>query len=584
MSEFLFWAGSVSGDKVELAMATLLLREHPDARHVSPARQPAVAGNDLGVDVIRTTAEGDELWQVKKFAQPLGKGQKKQVASSWRQFCRGSGLDESGAALPDAPFVRDVLRYRLVTPWTPTRTALKWFETLTRGATFECRWDALAYIEGLVAQHADVFDYALHGVNVVERRVQDLAQLAGAPPETVGEIPVLDSIARRQEALDGLRDLACDGYRIDPGLVSWSGEGLPLPLLGQGAVMHRLEFLGDTRWRYSSVVPLGDAEAEPLELKTEFQVPEGSAEAAAVMAWNEWGVPFTDVPALIEARGGPYAHGPQESLLTFVAVADGDGPSVFLRGTATDGTSLFRLPLAVLERTRGYETGWVRLVVDTPERSCRFELRMKSSGGGELRVRVGAGIAGRDPEAVADEIELLQRGAVDQLTFELAGGVRLLGAAAPLPEELRGKVWAVAKGLCALQAFSSKVMVMPDFAEVAAAQTDMLERLASIYSGEPVEGVWTSIEMEVPDDPAGIADARAMAARAQAGEGAIVITEVPVVRIGADEYRLTRAFAMTPASLQLAEGVDPHMLTAGDKYCIVPGADPRWHAGLLVED
>lgn len=133
MSEFLFWAGSVSGDKVELAMATLLLREHSDARHVSPARQRAVAGNDLGVDVIRTTAEGDELWQVKKFAQPLGKGQKKQVASSWRQFCRGSGLDESGAALPDAPFVRDVLRYRLVTPWTPTRTALKWFETLTRG-------------------------------------------------------------------------------------------------------------------------------------------------------------------------------------------------------------------------------------------------------------------------------------------------------------------------------------------------------------------------------------------------------------------------------------------------------------------
>jgi HJR/Mrr/RecB family endonuclease len=68
------------GDDIEAVVAMFINREHPNSTRITPSV------GDGGVDILHRGAAGgkDVVYQVKKFAAPLSKGQYKQVRKSLR--------------------------------------------------------------------------------------------------------------------------------------------------------------------------------------------------------------------------------------------------------------------------------------------------------------------------------------------------------------------------------------------------------------------------------------------------------------------------------------------------------------------
>src|SRR5690349_5688861 len=93
-----------SGDSIESLIATLLRRQHEDARQINPSQ------GDGGIDILRSMADGIEIWQIKGFTTSISTNQFRQVKKSWKRF-----LEEHVM-----PGEKRVVRYHLVTPWTPT--------------------------------------------------------------------------------------------------------------------------------------------------------------------------------------------------------------------------------------------------------------------------------------------------------------------------------------------------------------------------------------------------------------------------------------------------------------------------------
>lgn len=71
-----------SGESIESLAATLLRLEYLDARQVNPSQ------GDGGIDILRPTPDGLEIWQVKGFTTAMSDSQFRQVKKSWETFVK----------------------------------------------------------------------------------------------------------------------------------------------------------------------------------------------------------------------------------------------------------------------------------------------------------------------------------------------------------------------------------------------------------------------------------------------------------------------------------------------------------------
>ena len=358
------WIQQRSGDSIESLVATLLRREYNDARQVNPSQ------GDGGIDIVRPTPDGDEIWQIKRFTTAMTAKQFHQVKLSWERF----------AQMHVTPGIREIARYHLVTPWSPTEHRIAEFDELTSDATFPCQWDSDAFLAGLADRYPETMRRFTHGEGAIDQFINQMAILASSPVERSESLTMREAIEVRQDALDDLRAMVSDNYRIEHGTLTSANTGeVPLPPDSDQAVHHRMTYLGDARWKYESVVPQSPdaAEIEPIKLKMEFLAKPGTPEHEAVQAWFEWGNPLEHVRVKTKTLGGPlFDDEPSEATVSIMARARDDRPPLYLRCTSADGESRFRLPLVVAALTVGAHTGWMRLVVDTPERALRFDLRL----------------------------------------------------------------------------------------------------------------------------------------------------------------------------------------------------------------
>lgn len=136
-----------SGDSIESLVATLLRREYTDARQVNPSQ------GDGGIDILRSTPDGLEIWQVKGFTTAMTDSQFRQVKKSWDRF-----VEEHVT-----PGKHRIVRYHLVTPWTPTEERIVLFDELTADASFPCQWDSDAFIAGLADRCPETMQRFVHG-------------------------------------------------------------------------------------------------------------------------------------------------------------------------------------------------------------------------------------------------------------------------------------------------------------------------------------------------------------------------------------------------------------------------------------
>lgn len=561
-----------SGDSIESLIATLLRREYSDARQINPSQ------GDGGIDILRVAADGTEIWQVKGFTTSISNSQFRQVKNSWKRF-----LEEHVASGE-----KRIIRYHLVTPWTPTEERVTAFDELTADAGFPCQWDGDAFIAGLADRFPETMRRFTHGEAVLEQFISQKAMLASSPVERGESLKMLDAIETRQDALNALRDTIHDNYRIEHGTRTvTNSQEIPLPLDDDPAVFHRMTYLGDSRWKYESVVPrTPDAmKIDPIGAEVEFLTTPGTPEHDAVREWEEWGTPFQDVRVRMSTTGGPFAHEEAvESTVSLIERSRVDSASLYLRCTEISGQRRFRMPLVITSQTTGSETGWLRLVLDTPERSLNFELRFKQGEGVEAKVQMG-NIDGRNPESVCDElVELLGIGESDVISVETDAGNVLLGAhGAVLPSALEALYLPVASHLTLLQLHTAPALVMPSIAEITDDQFRHLSLIAAIYGGVPHCWNWTELTLQVPESDTEAASIRTAVIDAIAGRGTIVQVEKPAFTLGNRTYTIDHPLASTMHSVQLERGVDLEALQPGDTFRIVPGTDGSVTTAKVVD-
>lgn len=561
-----------SGDSIESLVATVLRREYTDARQVNPSQ------GDGGIDILRSTADGLEIWQVKGFTTAMTDSQFRQVRKSWERF-----VEEHVT-----PSEHRIVRYHLVTPWTPTEERIALFDELTADASFPCQWDSDAFIAGLADRYPETMQRFVHGEGVLEQFISQKAMLASSPVERGESLTMLDAIETRQDALDAIRDTVGENYRIEHGTrMAANAHEVPLPADDDPAVYHRMTYLGDSRWKYESVVPrsAGAVEIDPISLNMEFLAAPGTREHEAVRAWSEWGIPFQDAHVRTTTVGGPFSDGePVASTVSFVERGRADAPPLYLRCITSEGESRFRLPLVVSARTVGANTGWLRLVADTAERTLNFELRFKQGEDADAKAQMG-NVDGRNPEAVRDELEILLRiSGGDVISVETGNGQSLIRAhGTVLPTALEAIYLPVAQHLVQLQAHTASVLVMPSIAEINDGQFRYLSLLAAIYGGTAHRWDWTEVTLQVPADAAEAERIKAVAVSAATGGHTLVKVEAPVFQLGNRTYTIDHPLASTAHTVQLEPGIDPAALHPGDTFRLVAGADAGVTTAKIVD-
>ncbi|MCS3491748.1 hypothetical protein M2368_000720 [Arthrobacter sp. JUb119] len=561
-----------SGDSIESLIATLLRREFVDARQINPSQ------GDGGIDILRTLPDGVEIWQVKGFTTSISSNQFGQVKNSWKRF-----LEEHGR-----PGGKPIIRYHLVTPWTPTEERVADFDKLTAGVAFPCQWAGDAFISGLADRFPETMQRFTYGEAVLEQFISQKAMLAASPVERGEPLKMLDAIETRQDALDALRNTIHDNYRMEHGTRTVSSnQEIPLPHEGDPAVFHRMTYLGDCRWKYESVVPRTPeaSKIDPIVMDVEFLTIPGTPEHAAVQAWEAWGTAFKDVRVRITTTGGPFAHEEAvESTVSIFERSHANIPLLYLRCTESNGQRRFRMPLEVTSQTVGSQTGWLRLVLDTPERSLNLELRFKPGDNAEAKVQMG-NVDGRNPESVCDELEeLFGIRESDVMSVETEAGSALLRAhGAVLPSALEAIYLPVARHLTLLQTHTSPALVMPSVVEITDRQFRHLSLLATTYGGIPHRWNWTELTFQVPEGGLEVASIKNVVTNAIAGRGTIVQVEAPVFALGNRTYTVDHPLASSVHSVQLEQGVDLARLKSGDTFRLVPGADDSVTTAKVVD-
>lgn len=467
-----------------------------------------------------------------------------------------------------------------------TAKATAQFYELTGGVQFRRQWDSDAYIAGLADRYPETMQRFTHGEGVLEQFINQKAMLAASPVERGEALTMLDAIEVRQDALDAVRDTVSDHYRIEHGTRTVANiDELPLPPDGDQAVYHRMTYLGDSRWKYESVVPrsVDAAELDPISVEMEFLADPGTAEHDAVREWCEWGVPLKDARVRTMMTGGPFAdHEAVEATASFVE-SGGEAPSLYLRCVKSDGESRFRLPLTVTARSKGPHTGWLRMVASTPEQGIDVELRFKQGGDADWKIQAGD-VDGRNPEAVRDELRvLLGIGVDDVISVENAAGQSLIQTSdVAMPTALEAIYQPVARHLTHLQSYTVSALVMPSVREITDSQFNYLSLLASIYDGTAHQWSWRWVTFQMPEDADEAERIREGVTDLLAG-GALVKVEEPAFQLGNRTYTIDHPLASTTHSVQLESGADAATLRPGDTFRVVPGTDDGVTTAKIVD-
>jgi hypothetical protein len=539
------------GQPLEDLIATLLRRKYSDAL------QRGIAQGDKGIDIIRQTPDGLVVWQVKKFTSPPNPSQWRQIKKSWLRFLRNSPSEEK------------VLKYHLVTPWTPHAARIKDFAELTDGAGFETQWDGSSFIDGLVDEFPDTYGRFVNGPNTLERLVMAKAVIAGSPIESGNSKNFLEAVATRQKNINALRDLVSDEYYIDIGTRTADFESIPPRPANDPAVYWRYSSLGNGRYEYEAIVPrtADSTTIDPISLEIVFH-PEGPSEIQKVREWEQWGVPLGKTLATTTTHGGPYNGETSENVLLSIGMKPvGDElPSLTLHGLDDAGRLIFHIDLACEELTVGSTSGWTRVVLSSPARVFAGEIRLHPTPEAtDLRLYVG-NLEGKLPSAVLGELD-------EFLAFEAARtfqiisrDLQLTGEKYAVPVEIFSRAREVATLLIELQQQTPELLTMPDIYAVEATELDALRSIGSLFrDGLPQIHHWDTVTLRVREGSSLLANIASGSPFSQ--------DERVTFELGKREIELFTPIQVTRMSIKVADDVDIAELEFGSEFCAVPGDD-----------
>lgn len=151
----------LDGERAERFISILLLREYPDGH-----RRRATQG-DGGIDVVVPVSDNPhivDIYQIKKFYQPITSDNKTKIAKSITRFMET--VEKEGLA---------VRQWHLTLPVNGSADDLRWLEGKLSSTKIVARWKGLEFLEGLCARYRDVVDYYILGG---QERLHELVRMA----------------------------------------------------------------------------------------------------------------------------------------------------------------------------------------------------------------------------------------------------------------------------------------------------------------------------------------------------------------------------------------------------------------------
>lgn len=271
-----------SGDDVEAVVAIMLCSQNPSATLVRPAR------GDGGLDVIVPTAVSGlyDVYQVKKFAEALTSGQKRQIRKS---------LDSVHNTHLEGDI--KVRNWYLTLPLDPTTANLAWLAELEEAVPFNCEWRGLAFVDSLAAAYPNVIDYYLRdSKDRLQAAVRDLALLRSV--ESAGEAIV--GVDDLKDALESIQSLTDSDPHFRYALHLWPHKPEVVDKWALfTATWHQPQL---DQWFSIGVYPRF-AEAlqfRPVTMNVTFNVPPDTPDRVEFDKWRMYGRPFTAGPDMVE--------------------------------------------------------------------------------------------------------------------------------------------------------------------------------------------------------------------------------------------------------------------------------------------
>lgn len=354
------------GNNVEAVVAMMLNREHPNSVRITPSQ------GDGGVDILDRGAAaegGDVVYQVKRYAGPLTAGQKTKIKKSLQRLLDSHKGDPRWKEL-------HVTVWRLATPWDPSPEADKWLQGLGKTYGVTVIWDGLTDIDQLAAKYPDVIDYYLHdGKSAVQEAYREAMTLMSLDGAMGDELTVPEVTARVEKALKTLdKD---PHYRYEPRF----GHGEPAEPPHRPRLVFSWYCIDRQAATWQAVDVLARCAASvderPITITGHLKAEEGSAFAAAVKGFFEFGTPFTSPEGAytgqFDAPGGLGGELVNASIRTSpVTDADlGENTELRLQVLDPDGQVLAEVHVDRTDRSSG--TAGLRVVLSEVNGVFRLE-------------------------------------------------------------------------------------------------------------------------------------------------------------------------------------------------------------------
>lgn len=492
----------LEGNDVEAVAAMFVNRERPRSVRITPSI------GDGGVDIVDPGAgpDGtDDVYQVKKYTEPLTSRQKSEVEGSLRTLTS----DERWADLR-------LGTWHLVTPRDPTPEAYNWFKELAEKYKTGAVWHGLTYVEQLVAKYPDVVDYYLHGgATRIEAAYQAVMALDRVDRE--GEALEVPEVVRRiQKALPTLDTDPHYRYELR------FGEGqLPTGPQRPGLVMTTIVGQGKAgRWAAVDVIArcAASTAVRPITITGKFVVDRDDAFAEALSDFHAFGVPFTSPEGVyegeIDAPGGLGGRLEGARVTSFAATDDlGDNSELHLEVLDADGAVLASADVVRIERSEG--AAGVRVVLQEVHGiftlEDRYNLKERT---GSRNIRFG-GFTGAPVTAAHAALTFLTHckspnvGRLSVSHTPPDRGVLDPNLGLVWPDEAARHLAAMFQlmdDLVSIQHSTSAIVRVPDIDKLTAQQVAQWRFVASVLRGEDVtrtypEGHQLLIELaeELPD-------------------------------------------------------------------------------------
>lgn len=340
-----------SGEDVEEFIAALILKRVGNGHLITPAQ------GDRGIDIRVQSAEGFDIWQVKRYTSALTSAQKRSVKKSWESF-----VEET------LPYI-SVTSWKLAMPFNPTNEALEWFDEFKADGV-PTEWVGLTMLDTWAADEPGLVEYYFGNGRDETIRLMSQAVNAGAPlPEGASDEQLLASVTERAISLQQSLDEVDPFYRYEIEVVF--GEATDAILERDQdqhptAALFTYEQFAEDRYAVTRVYPrFSGAEAiRPTKQRITLTAEPGSEEHQALESFMAFGAPFDGISGTVTESEGPAGTTQlgQASFSFMAARSNTFGfPPLEIRVVDRAGRTVHSIPAENVRRSSGVNSGgqWI---------------------------------------------------------------------------------------------------------------------------------------------------------------------------------------------------------------------------------